>query len=123
MSIDDDHVRMIWAYAWEHASAQEDVTKVWDECRGSASAAPAWRVWGSFASAGSVSGPLLRPGDAPSGPPPGRGAPSGGGTLPAEGAAAAAAVPPDAAAREFEIDLPQVQVGGQMTKHSEVSKS
>ena len=55
MSIDDDHVRMIWAYAWEHASAQEDVTKVWDECRGSASAAPAWRVWGSFASAGSVS--------------------------------------------------------------------
>ena len=47
----------------------------------------------------------------------------GRGTLPAEGAAAAAAVPPDAAAREFEIDLPQVQVGGQMTKHSEVSKS
>ena len=69
-----------------------------DECRGRASTAPAWRVWGSFASAGSVSRPLL--GRAPSGPPPGRGAPSGGGTLLAEGAAAAAAAPLGAAARE-----------------------
>ena len=85
---------------WEHASTQEDVTKASDECRGRASTAPAGRVWGSFASAGSVSRPLLGPGDAPSGPPPGRGAPSGGGTLPAEGAAAAAAAPPGAAARE-----------------------
>ena len=90
---------------WEHASAQEDVTKVSDECRGRASTAPARRVWGSFASAGSVSRPLL--GRAPSGPPPGRGAPSGrgGGTLLAEDAAAAAAAPPGAAAREAELAI------------------
>ena len=50
--------------------------------------------------AGSVFRPLLGPGGAPSGAPPGRGAPSGGGTLPAEGAAAAAAAPPDTTARE-----------------------
>ena len=76
----------------------------WDECiRGRASTAPdAWRV-------GLVClrcAPARPPGVArtgrrsTSGPPPGRGAPSGGGTLPAWGAAAAAATPPGTAARE-----------------------
>ena len=48
-STDDGHVRVIWACAWEHGSAEEDMMEprcgTWDECRGRASTAPdAWRV-------------------------------------------------------------------------------